>query len=55
MKHYLKILLMTLTGFTATVALADAIPLEASAAAEAQQAALEYQETQQAQANTNSQ
>lgn len=55
MKIYLKILLMTLTGFIGTATLADSIPLEASAAAEAQQAALEYQDTQQAQSNTNSQ
>ena len=43
MKKYSKILILTLMGFTGTVAIAaDSIPIEATAAAEAQQVALEY-------------
>jgi hypothetical protein len=44
-KNYLKILSLTLFGFTGTVAIAnESIPIEVTAAAEAQQAALEYEE-----------
>ena len=43
MKKYSKILILALFGFTGTVAIAaDSIPIEATAAAEAQQVALEY-------------
>ncbi|WP_216936287.1 MULTISPECIES: hypothetical protein [unclassified Acinetobacter] len=43
MKKYSHVLLLTLFGFTGTVAIADeSVPLEATAAAEAQQIALEY-------------
>ena len=43
MKKYSKILILALMGFTGTVAIAaDSIPIEATAAAEAQQVALEY-------------
>ena len=43
MKKYSKILILALMGFTGTVAIAaDLIPIEATAAAEAQQVALEY-------------
>ena len=43
MEKYSKILILSLFGFTGTVAIADeSIPIEATAAAEAQQVALEY-------------
>lgn len=43
MKKYSKILILGLMGFTGTVAIAaDSIPIEATAAAEAQQVALEH-------------
>ena len=47
MKQFSKILILIMIGFygTSTIA-ADAIPLEAKAAAEAQKAALEYSENQ---------
>jgi len=44
-ENYLKILVLTLFGFTGTVAIAnESVPIEATAAAEAQQAALEYED-----------
>jgi len=47
MKKYSKILILGLMGFTGTVAIAaDSIPIEATAAAEAQQVALEYAKQQ---------
>jgi len=46
MKKYSKILLLTIFGFTGTLAIAEEIPPEATAAAEAQQAALDYQHQQ---------
>ncbi|WP_313585429.1 hypothetical protein [Acinetobacter variabilis] len=43
MEKYSKILILSLFGFTETVAIADeSIPIEATAAAEAQQVALDY-------------
>lgn len=43
MEKYSKILILSLFGFTGTVAIADeSIPIEATAAAEAQQVALDY-------------
>ncbi|WP_180075137.1 MULTISPECIES: MrpF/PhaF family protein [unclassified Acinetobacter] len=42
MKKYSKILILALFGFTGTVAIASEPPIEATAAAEAQQVALEY-------------
>lgn len=47
MKQFSKVLILITMGFygTSTIA-ADAIPLEAKAAAEAQKAALEYSENQ---------
>ncbi|MFW2046598.1 hypothetical protein [Acinetobacter variabilis] len=47
MKQFSKVLILIMMGFygTSTIA-ADAIPLEAKAAAEAQKAALEYSENQ---------
>ena len=43
MEKYSKILILSLFGFTGTVAIADeSIPIEATAAVEAQQVALEY-------------
>jgi hypothetical protein len=50
MKKYSKILLLTIFGFTGTVAIAEEIPPEATAAAEAQQAALDYQQDNQSKA-----
>ena len=52
MKKYSKILLLTIFGFTGTVAIAEEIPPEATAAAEAQQAALDYQHQQDNQSKT---
>lgn len=53
MKKYSKILLLTLTSFMGTIAIADElIPPEATAAAEAQQAALDYQHQQDNQSKT---
>jgi len=53
MKKYSKILILSLLGFTGTAALADeSIPPEATAAAEAQQAALDYQHQQDNQSKT---
>jgi len=47
MKKYSQVLLLTLFGFTGSVAIAaESIPPEASAAAEAQQAAIEYEQEQ---------
>lgn len=46
MKKYSKILILALFGFTGTVAIASAPPIEATAAAEAQQVALEYAKKQ---------
>jgi len=44
-ENYLKVLVLTLFGFTGTVAIAnESVPIEATAAAEAQQAALEYED-----------
>ena len=42
MEKYSKILILALMGFTCTVAIASEPPIEATAAAEAQQVALEY-------------
>lgn len=42
MKKYSKILILALMGFTSTIAIASEPPIEATAAAEAQQVALEY-------------
>ncbi|MBD8010588.1 hypothetical protein [Acinetobacter pecorum] len=43
MKKFSQVLLLTVFGFTGTIAIADeSVPLEATAAAEAQQIALEY-------------
>lgn len=42
MKKYSKILILVLFGFTGTAAIASEPPIEATAAAEAQQVALEY-------------
>lgn len=43
MEKYSKILILSLFGFTGTVAIADeSIPIEATAAAEAQQVASDY-------------
>jgi len=42
MKKYSKILILVLFGFTGTTAIASEPPIEATAAAEAQQVALEY-------------
>lgn len=42
MKKYSKILILALFGFTGTAAIASEPPIEATAAAEAQQVALEY-------------
>lgn len=43
MEKYSKILILSLFGFTGTVAIADeSIPIEATAAAEAQQVTLDY-------------
>lgn len=42
MKKYSKILILSLIGFTSTLAIASEPPIEATAAAEAQQVALEY-------------
>ncbi len=47
MKKYSQVLLLTLFGFTGTAAIAaESIPPEATAAAEAQQAAIEYEQEQ---------
>lgn len=47
MKNYSKVLLLSLASFIGTAAIAaESIPLEATAAAEAQQAALDYQDKQ---------
>lgn len=47
MKKFSQVLLLTLFGFTGTIAIADeSVPLEATAAAEAQQIALEYGDEQ---------
>lgn len=42
MEKYSKILILALMGFTGTTAIASEPPIEATAAAEAQQVALEY-------------
>jgi hypothetical protein len=42
MEKYSKILILALMGFTGTGAIASEPPIEATAAAEAQQVALEY-------------
>ena len=42
MKKYSKILILALFGFTSTAAIASEPPIEATAAADAQQVALEY-------------
>jgi hypothetical protein len=46
MKKYSKILILALMGFTGTAAIASEPPIEATAAAEAQQVALEYAKKQ---------
>jgi len=47
MKKFSQVLLLTVFGFTGTIAIADeSVPLEATAAAEAQQIALEYGDKQ---------
>ena len=53
MKNYSKILLLTFTSFIGTAAMADKpVPPEAAAAAEAQQAALDYQHEQEQKENS---
>jgi len=42
MEKYSKILILSLFGFTGTIAIASEPPTEATAAAEAKQVALEY-------------
>jgi len=42
MEKYSKILILALMGFTGTVVIASEPPIEATAAAEAQQVALKY-------------
>jgi len=46
MKKYSKILILALFGFTGTAAIASEPPIEATAAAAAQQVALEYAKQQ---------
>ena len=53
MKKYSKILILTIFGFTGTAAIAEEIPSEATAAAEAQQAAIEYQHEQEQKNNSS--
>ncbi|WP_291370343.1 MULTISPECIES: hypothetical protein [unclassified Acinetobacter] len=54
MKKYSQVLLLTLFGFTGTAAIAaESIPPEATAAAEAQQAANEYQHEQEQKTNSS--